>query len=117
MKKKLKIVGITTLIIVITFAVYTAVSVNSVPDYKKKTGLEIGQSGTIGEWELTLTNIQYYPNTDINKTNVVITVNVKYNGNEETTYPTNYLLWQKDESKNPYENIEWSHDIEKKIHF
>ncbi len=111
MKTKLKIVFTFILIIIIFVGTYKVISTSSMLDYKKKTKLEIGKPGIVGDWELTLTNIQYKQNYNANKINIVITVNVKYMGKEETTYSPNYLLWQKDESKSPYQNIEWSDNI------
>lgn len=111
MKVKLKVVCAFILIIIIFVGTYKVMSTSSIPDYKKKTGLEIGKTGIIGDWELTLTNIQYQQNSNANKINVVITVKVRYKGNEETTYSSNYLLWQKDKSISPYQNIEWSDNI------
>ena len=111
MKTKLKIVFTFILIIIIFVGTYKVISTSSMLDYKKKTKLEIGKQGIVGDWELTLTNIQYKQNYNANKINIVITVNVKYMGKEETTYSPNYLLWQKDESKSPYQNIEWSDNI------
>ena len=105
MKENLKIVGISIFIAIILFSIFIVITSHLPIEQRNDVGLEVGQTGTIEDWELTLTNLEYEPNSDENKINIVITVKVKYNGNEESNYSTNYLLWLKDYSKQPYMNV------------